>query len=375
MLYNDPDLPHVPGDERLIEWLVSSPEVTDARGRPINLPPEVLERTREATFLSFKSSTRETYGSGILDYVSFLLTHDVPKQSWLPLTPNLARAWIADRVGKIGKSGMRNALAGVHAWESINGFERQIPEKTLTALLRAADNLAPVKRAKRKVLRVETIKQIYGIIDQASPLDMAFFACLTTTFYCTLRLGEFTLPSQSAFDPAYHVTPAHIEQRRYHRGNATYPVTVFKLPWTKVAQAAGEEVYWAAQHGNSDPRSALQRHLEVNRPPKDGPLFAYQIGEKHVPLTYHHFTHKLAELCEVLGIEKLHGHSLRIGNTLEMLVSMELSLEEVKVKGRWSSDAFLRYLREHAEVLAPLIQATPCLLEEAKRRGMLPALV
>jgi hypothetical protein len=44
-----------------------------------------------------------------------------------------------------------------------------------------------------------------------------------------------------------------------------------------------------------------------------------------------------------------------------------MSLEEVKAKGRWFSDAFAVYLREHAEVLAPLIQADAGLRAEAHR--------
>jgi hypothetical protein len=31
----------------------------------------------------------------------------------------------------------------------------------------------------------------------------------------------------------------------------------------------------------------------------------------------------------------------------------------MKVMGRWSSDAFLHYLRKHAQILTPFIQANP----------------
>jgi hypothetical protein len=143
---------------------------------------------------------------------------------------------------------------------------------------------------------------------------------------------------------------------------------VFKLPWTKVAQAAGEEVYWVAQNGDSDLQSALLCHLKVNKPPLTGPLFAYWVSKKHIPIMYSQFTSKLAKLCERLGIVKLHRHSLQIGNTLEMLVSKGLSLEEVKVKGRWSSNAFLQYLCKHTEFLTPIIQANPHLADKVQQR-------
>jgi hypothetical protein len=95
----------------------------------------------------------------------------------------------------------------------------------------------------------------------------------------------------------------------------------------------------------------------------NGLLFAYRAGDRHIPLTYSRFRARLHEACEAAGLEKLQGHGLRIGNTLEMLLR-GLTLEAVKAKGRWSSDAFKRYLREHAEFLAPLIQASPSLRAE-----------
>jgi hypothetical protein len=52
----------------------------------------------------------------------------------------------------------------------------------------------------------------------------------------------------------------------------------------------------------------------------------------------------------------LQGHGIRIGATLEYLLR-GLSLETVKAKGRWQSEAFTIYLRKHAQVMAPYMQA------------------
>ncbi|KIK77110.1 hypothetical protein PAXRUDRAFT_167783 [Paxillus rubicundulus Ve08.2h10] len=41
------------------------------------------------------------------------------------------------------------------------------------------------------------------------------------------------------------------------------------------------------------------------------------------------------------------------------------------VKGCWASDAFLMYLRRHAQILAPFIQAQP-LIHEAFLHYMMP---
>jgi hypothetical protein len=52
----------------------------------------------------------------------------------------------------------------------------------------------------------------------------------------------------------------------------------------------------------------------------------------------------------------LKGHGIRIGSTLEYLLR-HIPFDVVKVKGRWASDAFLLYLRKHAQILAPYMQA------------------
>ena len=60
---------------------------------------------------------------------------------------------------------------------------------------------------------------------------------------------------------------------------------------------------------------------------------------------------------EAAGINAPSGHSFRIGGTLEYLLQ-GMSFEVMKSLGRWSSDAFRLYLREHAKVLAPYVQLT-----------------
>jgi hypothetical protein len=45
-------------------------------------------------------------------------------------------------------------------------------------------------------------------------------------------------------------------------------------------------MFWAAPNGASDPAAALERHLELNAPPADGPLFACDAGVRVTPMTH-----------------------------------------------------------------------------------------
>jgi len=134
-------------------------------------------------------------------------------------------------------------------------------------------------------------------------------------------------------------------------------VTVLHIPHTKVSPQ-GKDVCWAKQDGPIDPNTALAHHLETNDPPQDSHLFAYRQKNTHRPLTKSKFLAELAKATCAAGLEPLQGHGIRIGSTLEYLLR-GVPFDVMKVKGRWSSDAFMLYLRKHAQILAPYIQAVP----------------
>jgi hypothetical protein len=100
--------------------------------------------------------------------------------------------------------------------------------------------------------------------------------------------------------------------------------------------------------------------LLINNPraAKDVHLFAYHYKDQLRPLTKPAFIKCLALAAREAGKEPHQGHGIRIGATLFYLLH-GMPIEAMKVMGRWSSDALLRYLRKHAQILTPLIQANP----------------
>ena len=69
----------------------------------------------------------------------------------------------------------------------------------------------------------------------------------------------------------------------------------------------------------------------------------------------------------------MQGHSIRIGSTLEYLLC-GLPFEVMKAKGRWNSDPFHQYLRNHAKVPAPYTQAAPPNIQDEFTRGSIRSL-
>ena len=200
------------------------------------------------------------------------------------------------------------------------------------------------------------------------PFDAAVFACLTTCFYAAARVGEFVVPRLDAFSATQHVTLTNLRVDRDPEG---LEVTVLHIPQTKAAPVEGEDVFWSSHPGPTNPYDALNNHVHINNPPRDAHLFAYRHKNQLRPLTKHAFIKRLATVARMAGVEPLQGHGIRIGATLFYLL-LGLPIEAMKVMGRWSSDAFLRYLRKHAQILTPFIQANPR-VHEAFSHFIIPA--
>ncbi|KDQ07267.1 hypothetical protein BOTBODRAFT_48913 [Botryobasidium botryosum FD-172 SS1] len=119
-----------------------------------------------------------------------------------------------------------------------------------------------------------------------------------------------------------------------------------------------------------NPVAAWDNHFRVNAPPSSAHLFAYRVKSSHRPLTKSRFLQRLNEAIKSAHLDPMQGHGIRIGSML-MYLLRGLSFKAVKTMGQWASNAFQLYLRKHAQVLAPYIQANP-ILNEAFARIALP---
>ena len=306
---------------------------------------------------AWADSTRESYSTGILVYHVFCDTKGISEDLRAPTSQHIITAFVANLAGSYSGSTVSNYVHGVRAWHILHGLEWKLNPMELDAILKGADRLAPPssRRKKRLPYTLQFIAQIRQHLSLDDPFDAAVFACLTMCFYSAARLGEFVVPRIDAFSPASHVTPANL---RVDRNSDGLEVTVLHIPRTKAAQLEGEDVYWSSHPGPTDPYAALKNHLDINSPPADAHLFAYRHKGQLRPLSKPAFIKRLASAAWLAGLEPLQGHGIRIGATLFYLL-LGLPMEAMKVMGRWSSDAFLSYLRKHAQILTPFIQANP----------------
>lgn len=326
-----------------------SHEVSDAQ----------LERILDVIGLAWAQSTKETYGAGLLVFHVFCDTNNVAEENRCPVSRNLLLDFLCSCAGSYSGSALANYAAGLKAWHLLHGRAWQIPPSELRAVLDGATASAPKtsKRPKRLPFTPAILCSIRNHLNLDTPLDAAIFACLTTTFYAIARLGEFTVGAIKEFDPAKHVTRANVSKTTDRNG---LPVTKFRLPRTKCSPIEGEDAYWAAQDGPSDPSAALENHFRINPAGGEAHLFAWKHTKGLRPLSKKELIKRLASIAVAADLPDLKGHGLRIGGTLEYLLR-GVPFEVVKSMGRWSSETFTKYLRDHATILAPYIQSSPVL--------------
>ncbi|KIK81161.1 hypothetical protein PAXRUDRAFT_15390 [Paxillus rubicundulus Ve08.2h10] len=266
----------------LQRWLPAPPSMHNHQTSLATLQESDTTRIKDVMAHTWAESTWESYGSGLLVFHIFCDAKSIPDCNRAPYSG----------------STVANYLQGVHMWHVMHHLIWSHNDIEIEALLKAAVTLA-LTSSKHK------------------PCELAaVFTCLTTTFWCTVRIGEFTVPCLDAFDPLLHVKPSNITHEKDRQG---LMVTNFHLPRMKSA-LLGEDISWAQQHGPLDPQAAFQNHIVVNGTPVDGHLFASRHKGGHRPLTKSKFTASLSSAAKKAGIKPLQGHCIHIGSTLEYLL-------------------------------------------------------
>ncbi|KAJ4473996.1 hypothetical protein C8J55DRAFT_433358 [Lentinula edodes] len=351
--------PHCPARERLAKWCPASKRTfRDTTGHSLDLPDEFAERVQSVLTAGFAESTLETYASGLLAFHVFCDSREITELQRAPCSLDLLQSWIATMAGHYAGTSVKNYVHGVRAWHIIHGIEWKIDKAPIDAMIQGAERLQPErsKRKKRLPFTISYIESILTGLDPNDPFDAACGGCLTTSFYCAARVGELTVPNLRDFSASNHVTPSQMHETSDRNG---FKTTILHIPCTKSNQSEGEDIYFSKQLGSSDPDWWLRNQLRVNDPGPSDHLFAYKhLSGRHVtlrPLTKSAFLRRIQKIAQTRGLPVIQGHGIRIGATLEYLLR-GVPFDAVRVIGRWKSDAFLLYLRKHAEIMAPYLQ-------------------
>ena len=222
---------------------------------------------------AWEVDTHTTYTSGLLNFVVFCDKKGIPEADRVPASHILLLSFVSTLTAVYSGSTISNYLYSIHVWHILHGIPWKIERLEMDTMLKAVEKLtSPSSRQKkRRPYTLDFILTIRQHLDLQKPLDASIFACLSTCFFATGCIGEFTIPKLDSFDPKVHISKPRLS---YDQSRDGQKVTVLHIPCTKMAHQ-GEDVCWAKQDGPIDPDAALAHHFKINTPPDNTHLFAY----------------------------------------------------------------------------------------------------
>ena len=117
-------------------------------------------------------------------------------------------AFVANLAASYSGKTISNYLCGVRAWHLMHGLTWRVEKAEMDTMLRAAEKLTPPtsRRKQRRPYTPDYMGALRRQLNLEEPLDAAVYACLTTCFYASGRLGEFTVRRLDGFDSTKSVT-------------------------------------------------------------------------------------------------------------------------------------------------------------------------
>lgn len=281
--------------------------------------------------------------AAVRQFKMFVRELKLPDEYSCPAEEDLLCAYAASLRGTQAGSTVRAKISAIKGWHLRQGEYWRGGDK-LKRVLKGVDQSTPASshRVPRKPVTWDMLRVLHDDLDLNSGMDACVLALATMAMFGQLRLGEITPSSgnQSKIKDFSFPTIQNISGPTSVMGSRK-----IHLPKSKTSQNRGEDIILAKQKGRADPIKALLRHLKINKL-HDCDListFRDEMGRRRI-MTKKMFLSRCNNVWVGHGIERITGHSFRIGGTTFFLV-MGIKPDVVKVLGRWKSDAFLRYWR------------------------------
>lgn len=283
-------------------------------------------------------STRRAYRSHLTSYLDFIKLHHLDPD---PTTDTLA-LYIVFMSQFIKPTSIEVYLTGiVHYLTPIYPNVRSarsspLIKQTLTGCKKLYNT--PISR-KRPLLPSEVEKA--GRIYCSSPShdDLLFISMLLCGFFGLLRLGELVYPNDPSLD-----CPRKMSQR--HTFTLSTTKLSFRLPFHKADRFyEGNTVYIFPNPTPADPITLTKEYIASRDSlfPHLSDLWIRNDGSRP---RRNWFMIRLRQLCG----SSVGGHSIRAGGATA-LAELGVPLQHIQATGRWSSEAFRIYIRQHPLIL------------------------
>ncbi|KAE8181971.1 hypothetical protein CF336_g8716 [Tilletia laevis] len=325
---------------------------------------------------SYSEDTLKSYGSGLARWHQWCDHRGVPEQLRCPAPAELLEYFILQHAGQFFSDTIGTWLSGMRAWHRIRNQSWPAGDMRRTELIRYAALHTPSTSRKpaRPAVTLEWLSAILSVVKLDSPGDVAAAAAAAASvaFWGLLRLGEITC-SPKNFDQRKNISRTGVTFASAYGGVVT---ATLSLPFTKTSPH-GQRVVLTERPSSVDPLLWLRRHLALNTVSNDeeNSLLAFRYGRGVTQMRRKTLTSRLQILAKRADLPVIDGHSFRIGGCTELLRAGN-AFDDVRVHGRWSSEAWQRYVRDHAEIMAPRLHlddtALSRLVAAERERGVGP---
>ena len=298
-------------------------------------------------------STRKSYESAQASYINFC------NQLLKPSFP-LSEDTICEFAAFLGDKGLKAQtikcyMSALRYWQISNGFVDPVSNGLFPKLEYVIKGIKRIQAANNclyKLPRLPITPNILSRIQQHWASKAANFDCVMLWaafclgFFGFLRSGEFTVPSDTAFEPNTHLTFEDIAVDSHT--NPTLLSVHLKRSKTDPFRQ-GVDICIGRTSNDLCPLSAILAYMAL-RGPGPGPLFRFADRR---PLTRARLVQELRQVLAEVGIctSQFSGHSFRIG-AATTAAAKGLEDSTIKMLGRWESSAYTTYIKTPRESLA-----------------------
>ncbi|XP_067218215.1 uncharacterized protein [Chanodichthys erythropterus] len=222
-----------------------------------------------------------------------------------------------------------------------------ITNPQITLLIKGIQKTNPTRPDSRQPLTIDLLAKCLTFLrsghmppDTARTLDAMF----TLAFFGFLRVSEIT--TNSKFNPAIHPTFSDLQV-------LDTDTICFLLKCSKTDQLKnGNFIHIFNLPTPIQPYQSLSYFLAHRKVQISSPLDPLFIDENNLPVTRHWFQKKLKYILTHSGIQAhlYSSHSFRIG-AATTAAQKGLPDHQIKLLGRWSSDAFQSYIRSDLSLI------------------------
>jgi len=287
-------------------------------------------------------STKNSYGSALNSYLNFVLLHKLPVEP----TPDTLSLYTVYMSFHIKPDSVDSYLSGIaHQLEPYFPDVRQARSSSLVKrTLRGCKHMRGTPTERKLPLTLDDLGRVIECYAaSANHNDLLFLAMILTGFFALMRLGELTFPDDKSIRDWRKVTKrssVKVNQDHYE----------FHLPHHKADRYfEGNRIIITAQQFRHNPLVHFKKYL-LSRDtlfPVSSPLWLTEEG--HVPTRSFFIT----RLRTFFG-KSIAGQSMRAGGATS-LAENGVPPSIIQPLGRWSSSAFLIYIRKSPALIQAML--------------------